>query len=460
LYQLGSANEGQRAAAVRALEVILVGTSVATEDLINFLITRVDQQMREQINALLSALWSPSREGRNDCYTKLSARIDRQRKTWNDVFNLIATDTSDPGEWTWLLTGTAVVCVDTANVQTIDCVRELIYRPVAMTDDETATATLWAIHTHFAWSGTHTPRLAILGPVGGTGKTTLLNVLGLLVARPHKSGAITEAGVYRLVEERHPTLLLDEFDNADLRHRPRMRAILNTGHQRGWPITICENGEIRQFETYCPLAFSGIGLPYGTPLHRTIRMNMQRHDGSRILRRELDYSMFDAVYQDLCDLSQQAKLNPDPAMPQGVTNRIADNWRQLIAIGDLFGPDWGERARQLAVAMSKGHDADDRIVTLLWNVERVLKQYERPSMGSQMLCAGLWELPESPYVEWRGINDDQPARRLTPHMLADLLSHFGLRPRTVWPHGNRRPSCRGYAREWFEPLWRRYPQEP
>ena len=39
----------------------------------------------------------------------------------------------------------------------------------------------------------------------------------------------------------------------------------------------------------------------------------------------------------------------DPDMPAGIGNRTADNWRPLIAIADVAGGDWPERARRIAV---------------------------------------------------------------------------------------------------------------
>jgi hypothetical protein len=310
----------------------------------------------------------------------------------------------------------------------------------------------------------HTPRLAVLGPVRGLGKTTLLNVLSQLVARPHKAGSITEAAIYRLVEDRRPTLLLDELDNADLRNRHRLRAILNTGHQRGWPITIVESGAPKQFSTFCPMSFAAIGLPNLTLMHRSIRINMQRHDGSRPLKKfNLNaIGEFDVVYRELVDLAGKVKLNLDPQMPDGLSNRAADNWRPLIAAADLFGPEWGAAARQVAINMSRGADEDDRKIQLLWHIDDVRQTSTAPSIGSDALVQALLDLPDTPYIEWRGVNDDKPSRPLTQHGLADLLKAFGIRPRTVWPEGRGagRKSCRGYAWVWFEPLMRAYPREP
>jgi Protein of unknown function (DUF3631) len=40
-----------------------------------------------------------------------------------------------------------------------------------------------------------------------------------------------------------------------------------------------------------------------------------------------------------------------PEMPDGIEDRNADVWEALIAIADLAGGDWPERARRAAVAL-------------------------------------------------------------------------------------------------------------
>jgi hypothetical protein len=52
----------------------------------------------------------------------------------------------------------------------------------------------------------------------------------------------------------------------------------------------------------------------------------------------------------------------DPAMPAGFVNRVADNWRPLLAVADVVGGEWPERARQAASKLtSDGADASRRL---------------------------------------------------------------------------------------------------
>jgi hypothetical protein len=72
----------------------------------------------------------------------------------------------------------------------------------------------------------------------------------------------------------------------------------------------------------------------------------------------------------------------------------------------------------------------------------------------------LLKLNDGLWTEWRGVNDDRPARKLTQPELANLLRPFEIRPKTVWSI-HRRPSdksARGYYKWQFESAWASYCQ--
>jgi hypothetical protein len=59
---------------------------------------------------------------------------------------------------------------------------------------------LWAVHTHTFDCFTNSPRPAITSPEKGCGKTTALDVLRELVARPLPTSNVTVAAVFRTIE--------------------------------------------------------------------------------------------------------------------------------------------------------------------------------------------------------------------------------------------------------------------
>jgi hypothetical protein len=91
---------------------------------------------------------------------------------------------------------------------------------------------LWALHTHVFDCFNHSPRLAITSPEKGCGKTTALDVLRELVARPLSTSNVTSSAVFRTVEIARPTLLIDEADTF-LTENEALRGILNSGSLQG-----------------------------------------------------------------------------------------------------------------------------------------------------------------------------------------------------------------------------------
>ena len=117
------------------------------------------------------------------------------------------------------------------------------------------TVALWALHTHCFNSFGHSPRAAITSPEKQCGKSTLLDVLECLVARPLPTGNATVSSIFRIIELASPTLLIDEADTF-LKENDELRGILNTGHKRGGQIlrTVGDDHEPRQFSTWAPTA--------------------------------------------------------------------------------------------------------------------------------------------------------------------------------------------------------------
>jgi hypothetical protein len=131
---------------------------------------------------------------------------------------------------------------------------------------EYVTVALWVLHTYVFNRFMVTPRLALRSPVAACGKSTLMDILARLTARPAKFDSITTAVIYRLIDETHPTLLIDEADNLGLVLQPngKLRAVFNSGHHNGGTVAICERGA-----TSCPhwSARKSNGLGKSSPLN-------------------------------------------------------------------------------------------------------------------------------------------------------------------------------------------------
>ena len=312
-----------------------------------------------------------------------------------------------------------------------------------------------------------TPRLALRSPVANCGKTTLLDVLSRLVARPEKFDAISVAAIFRLIDMMHPTLLIDEADNLGIMSQPngRLRSVFNSGHRKGGTSGLMEDGQVRKFSTFAPMALALPDAMHGLPRtlnSRCITIAMERHDGQRKLERFdtiRPHPEFDIAYRQIRlwhDDLQQQPLDPDPEMPAKINNRLADNWRPLLAIADSLG--WGERAREaLAVFAQEYIDVDVRILLLI-DIRKVFDTCGLDRISSKDLLDALHAMDESDWREFRGIRGDGSLHRLRDSELAAMLRDYRIRSRTIWP-ANRTAdskSSKGYRRSQFEAVWRAY----
>jgi hypothetical protein len=108
-------------------------------------------------------------------------------------------------------------------------------RFVVLSEEQADAVALWVLHTHALPAADTTPYLAITSAEKRSGKTTLLEVLELLVARPWLTGRTTTAALVRKVDKVDKvTVLLDESDaafNGDKEYGETLRGVLNTGYR-------------------------------------------------------------------------------------------------------------------------------------------------------------------------------------------------------------------------------------
>lgn len=163
----------------------------------------------------------------------------------------------------------------------LDEICGLISRYIVLPLESIAAVALWIVHTHCFDCFAHSPRLAIISPEKGCGKTTLLDVLYCLVARPLDTANATVSAIFRIVELAKPTLLIDEADTF-LGDNDELRGILNAGHRRGGQVTrtVGEDHEPRQFSTWAPAAIAMIGRLPDTLNDRSIIVSLKRRKAS------------------------------------------------------------------------------------------------------------------------------------------------------------------------------------
>ena len=137
----------------------------------------------------------------------------------------------------------------------------------------------------------------------------------------------------------------------------------------------------------------------------------------------------------------------EPEMPAGFENRLGDNYRLLLAIADLAGGEWPERARQAAQKISGTADTTSAGTRLLAAIRAAFDQTVGGDISSAELMGKLTAEPDSEWAEWRS------GKPITQAQLARLLRPFGVAP---CPVRIRDQQIRGYRRQQFVESLERY----
>jgi hypothetical protein len=317
---------------------------------------------------------------------------------------------------------------------------------------------LWVLHTWLVNEFMMSPRLAVTSPTKGCGKTTVLRFLNKVARRAKPVGSITEAALFRGVEQFQPTMLLDENEKY-MEHGSPLHALLNEGHLKGattWRV-LGENMELREFAIFGAVAFARNGKVPDDLEQRSIIIEIQRrlfHEALIPLRDDRCESLqrlarMAARWSD----DHRAELaDVDPDMGPNI-NRIADNWRPLFAIADVIGSDWPERIRKAANELTP-READSHDTILLADIKAILD--ERAGTGgewadrmfSEMLAEALAAIEGGRWVEY-----GKARKPITKNQLAQLLKKFKVVPASVRIENK---TAKGYYRNQFEGVWERY----
>ena len=313
---------------------------------------------------------------------------------------------------------------------------------------------LWTLFCHAHDCFEFSPLLLVTGPTKACGKTRVCDVLRHLVARALPCVGISDAALFRLIEDRHPTVMVDEADNIDWRTRKELAALLNSGFTRGAariPRCVGDEHEVKEFSTWCPKVLAGKNgrrILLDTTVSRSIVIVMRK----RLKTETVERFREKRAAAELGPLRRQAArwaadnaaalAEVEPAAYDLLDDRAEDAWMPLFAIADTIGV--GTEARRAALVLSGGDAAvsDDVNVELLRDVRQLFADRGDPKhLPTSDLLTGLRAMEEAPWGSWskgKGIRD----RELAKH-----LQEFGVHSksiRTRGPDGKER-SPRGYS---------------
>jgi putative DNA primase/helicase len=298
--------------------------------------------------------------------------------------------------------------------------------------------------------------VGIESPQKRCGKTTLMALIAAVAARALSASNITPAALFRTIEKWQPTLLIDEADTF-LHNNHELRGVLNAGHTRSQAYVIRTVGEDHEPRTFCvwgPVAIALIGKLPSTLADRAIVIKMRRKlPSEQVERFRVDRLQEAETLRRRCLRWAQDMLatlqTMDPAMPEGIHDRAADNWRPLCAIAAVAGGAWPQRIAQAIKALTPQEIDDEAAgVMLLQDIRQLFTEQASDRLPSTEIMAALHKLEERPWSEW-----GRQGKPITVRQIAQLLAPFDIKPKTI-RIGTATP--KGYEKADFTDAWARY----
>ena len=320
--------------------------------------------------------------------------------------------------------------------------RDLITRYVVLPEMAAETLALWVVHTYAFTLRQVTTYIGVVSPEKRCGKTTLLELLGLLAHEAIAAANISPPALFRVIEEKRPTLIIDEADTF-LQGRDEMAGILNAGYRKSNAYVVrvenkprrkpasstpsvaasresaADSTQLAQYSCWCPKVMAAIGRLPDTLSDRCIVITMQRKMPTEKCERlrNLDATDYRQRCADFVRENSDAIADAQPDIPATLNDRAADIWEPLFAIADLAGGDWPALARQAAQKLSAAYDDEVSLIGhFLFDVRNWLHVRKTDRMLSRELVACMNALPERPWKDLcrgRDINEYWLGRKMT-----------------------------------------------
>jgi hypothetical protein len=308
---------------------------------------------------------------------------------------------------------------------------------------------LWVLHSWTYDSFECSPRLNFFGGKG-SGKTRAAEVVQYMTHAPFMAASVTPAVLFRKIETSSGSVIfLDETDKlfgqgGSASKNQMLQSVINSGYRRTGMAARTQGAEgVREFRTFAPMVLSGIGQLPEDMQTRCVRIAMKPTSGNvkvKSLRMRFAQPIFDRLKVLLRKWSVKyadplAMAIPD--LPAGVNDRPAEIWEPLLAIGELAGSVWSERARKACVHLvGVSAKKDDPLPVKLLRAMREL--YDDNPDRKGFFSA---EIPERLGGPWKS---------LTPKALARTLSEYDVFPDKFRDDDRQ---ARGYLREDLEDVW-------
>lgn len=349
-----------------------------------------------------------------------------------------------------------------SGISILNDVEAFIKRFVVMSDSQAAASALWILHTYCFKVGIYTPYYAITSAAKRSGKSRLLEVISYVAHRPWMTSGASASSLFREIDQKRPTLLMDELDTL-IKGNPELaeavRCVLNAGaHHKGTVSRVVGQGtemKTKDFSVFCPKAMAAIGKLPDTVSDRSIPIRLERklhsYKVERFRERTIkgDADRLRERMEVWIDKKLPALKNAEPDLPEELNDRQQDGAEVLLALADVAGGDWSTKARRALIELYTGDAAEDQStpILLLTDIRVVFGDQAEDKITTTDLLDQLVKVETSPWPEW------SHGKPMTPVGLSRMLKPFGIYPKIIRVGTS---VARGYERSQFQDAFERY----
>lgn len=142
-----------------------------------------------------------------------------------------------------------------SEIELLQDIQNFIHKYLDITDVFEQIATYYVLFTWLFDKFNEVPYLRAIGDFG-SGKSRFIQTIGILCYKPvFTGGATTPSPIFRIINEVHGTLIIDEADFKSSDMTSEIVKILNTGYQKGIPVLRSEGKgtfEVKAYDVFCP----------------------------------------------------------------------------------------------------------------------------------------------------------------------------------------------------------------
>lgn len=328
----------------------------------------------------------------------------------------------------------------------VDDIMAFFRKYVVFTDELMALPiTMWVMMTYMFREFDAFPYMVITAATKRSGKTRLgVELMQFIANKPEPFGAMSASSMFRIIEDEHPTLLIDEAEKLNGEAASELRSVLNVGYRTGSKVAKTIGNEVQKFDTYCPKTIVLIGDVYDTLRDRSIIIRLRRADSpmrmmhavaskeGQVLRERIQAAIAE-LKDDVVNQYMKAERL------EFLNDRDEEIWSALFCACHVFAPNRVEDMKRIAVDIATEKTVDASSYTKSkeaetqaqqdeysrWLVCDMLAVMDGRNMATVEIIAKLKDLTTSPWRKFRG------GEGINPDMVGELVNVFGLKPGSV-----------------------------